>query len=180
MGVGPGTSSEMLLANGFDNVIGLEPSSRLLRHTHQLFKDGFHPILGVSEYMPFRDKSLGNVLTCFALRDVRDLDESLREIARVTRGSGRLGIVDIGKPEGPVQRGLISFYIKNVMPVISSLATRRRVKGNPFLMIVPTFDRLVQNENLVSLVERVFGPASLHRMMSGGLIVLLAERKRIA
>jgi len=180
VGVGPGTSSRMLLENGFKSVVGLDPSIVLLNHAKQTFHNGFHPVRGVSEWMPFRERSFAGVLVCFALRDVRDLEDSLREISRVVQEHGRFGLVDIGKPENAILRGFIGFYVKHGMPIVSSLATRRRVPGNPFLMIVPTFNRLVSNQALVKAVRTVFAKVGLHSIMLGGLIVILAEKSKPA
>jgi len=66
------------------------------------------------------------------------------------------------------------------MPIVSSLATRGRVPGNPFLMIVPTFNRLVSNQALVKAVRTVFAKVGLHSIMLGGLIVILAEKSKPA
>jgi demethylmenaquinone methyltransferase/2-methoxy-6-polyprenyl-1,4-benzoquinol methylase len=180
IGVGPGTSSRMLLANGFKSIVGLDPSIVLLKHVKQTFHNGFHPVRGVSEWIPFREHSFGGVLICFALRDVRDLRDSLKEISRVTQEHGRFGLVDIGKPENAILRGFIGFYVKHGMPIVSSLATKRRVPGNPFLMIVPTFNRLVSNQVLVKAVRNVFAQVGLRSIMLGGLIVILAEKSQPA
>jgi len=176
IGVGPGTSSRMLLANGFKSIVGLDPSIVLLKHVKQTFHNGFHPVRGVSEWMPFRERSFAGVLVCFVLRDVRDLRDSLREISRVVREHGRFGVVDIGKPDNALLRSLIGFYVQHGMPIVSSLATRRRVRGNPFLMIVPTFNRLVSNQQLVKAVRSVFHRTELRSIMLGGLIVIQAEK----
>jgi demethylmenaquinone methyltransferase/2-methoxy-6-polyprenyl-1,4-benzoquinol methylase len=176
IGVGPGTSSRMLLENGFKSIVGLDPSIVLLKNVNRTFRDGFYPVRGVSESMPFREGTFAGVLVCFALRDVQDLEDSLKEAHRVVRGLGRFGVVDIGKPDNTLLRGLIGFYVKYGMPVVSSLATRRRVRGNPFLMIVPTFNRLVSNQTLVKAVRKVFHQAQLRSIMLGGLIVIEAEK----
>src|SRR5713101_5052022 len=89
IGVGPGTSSRMLLENGFGSIVGLDPSIVLLKNVNRAFHDGFYPVRGVSEWMPFREQCFAGVLVCFALRDVRDLEDSLKEISRVIREDGR-------------------------------------------------------------------------------------------
>jgi len=178
IGVGPGTSSRMLLENGFKSIVGLDPSILLLKHVKQTFHDGLYPVRGVSEWMPFREDSFAGVLVCFALRDVRDLEDSLKDISRVVREHGRLGLVDIGKPENAVLRGFIGFYVRHGMPIVSSLATRRMVQKNPFLMIVPTFNRLVSNQGLVKAVRNVFDQVGLRSIMLGGLIVIQAEKSQ--
>jgi demethylmenaquinone methyltransferase / 2-methoxy-6-polyprenyl-1,4-benzoquinol methylase len=176
IGVGPGTSTRMLLESGFKSIVGLDPSIKLLKHANRAFHNGFYSVRGVSEWMPFREHSLAGALVCFALRDVRDLENSLKEISSVVRENGRFGVVDIGKPDNAILRGFIGFYIKHGMPILSSLATRRRVHGNPFLMIVPTFNRLVSNQTLLQSVQNIFHQAELRPIMLGGLIVIQAEK----
>jgi len=176
IGVGPGTSSRMLLESGFKSIVGLDPSIVLLKNANRTFRDGFYPVRGVSEWIPFRERSFGGALVCFALRDVRDLEDSLKQISRVVREDGRFGVVDIGKPDNALLRGLIGFYVQHGMPIVSSLATRKRIRGNPFLMIVPTFNRLVSNQVLVKAVRNVFQRAELRSIMRGGLIVIQAEK----
>jgi len=147
-----------------------------LKHTNRAFHNGFYPVRGVSEWMPFREHSLAGALVCFALRDVQNLENSLKEISSVVREDGRFGVVDIGKPDNAILRGFIGFYIKHGMPILSSLATRRRVRGNPFLMIVPTFNRLVSNQTLLQSVQNIFHQAELRPIMLGGLIIIQAEK----
>ncbi len=176
IGVGPGTSTRMLLDNGFKTIVGLDPSIKLLKHAKRTLQKGFYPVRGVSEWIPFRKDSLGGALVCFALRDVRDLGDSLREISNVVKKDGRFGVVDIGKPDNAILRGFIGFYVKHGMPIVSSLAIRRRVHGNPFFMIVPTFNRLVSNQTLIKAFQNVLNQAELRSIMLGGLIVIQAEK----
>ncbi len=177
VGVGPGASTRMLLEKGFGSIVGLDPSITLLRHASSVFpKESFHPVLAVSEYLPFRRGSVDAVLTCFALRDVLDPDASLNESSRVVKKLGRFVVVDVGKPGNLLARFFVSLYIRLGMPIISSILSWRRVKGNPFRMIVPTYDRLVSNNVLEESTRRVFGNSKLQSIMFGGLIVLTAER----
>src|SRR5213079_3787517 len=48
-GTGPGVSSRMLLDDGFEKVIGLDPSLILLGSTKNCLSDGFYPFCGVAE-----------------------------------------------------------------------------------------------------------------------------------
>ncbi len=175
-GIGPGVSSRLLISRGFRKIVGLDPSRRLLCFARQRLGRQFDPVVGVAESLPFRERSITSTITCFALRDVRDSDKAVSEFARVAQGKGMLCIVDIGKPDKQIRRELISFYIHHVMPRMARLLILRRVKGNPFWMIVPTFDRLSSNRTLVDLANTRFGPAKLKEYMLGGLILLSAER----
>lgn len=175
-GPGPGTSSRLLVLNGFGKVVGLDPSLKLLTYAKSILGDEFHPVLAVSEHLPFRDAVFGSVLTCFALRDVRALPSSLLEFSRVVRVGGGIAVVDVGKPDGPFRRGLITLYVARVMPLLARLLVRNRILGNPFRMIVPTFLRLLSNKRLAGLVEVHFGKVRLREFMLGGLVIIEAVR----
>jgi ubiquinone/menaquinone biosynthesis C-methylase UbiE len=176
-GVGPGVSSRMLIELGFQEVIGVDPSTVLLKVSTTGLGKGFHPVVGVAEYLPLRDDAVVGIITCFSLRDVRDLRKSISEFARVVQRKGRLEIVDIGKPDGPFLRQLIGVYIRRVMPIIARVSIGRRSRKNPFRMIIPTFQRLPRNSELKRLVDLGFGSSQLYEFMFGGLIILDAERR---
>ena len=175
-GAGPGVSSRMLLEDGFEDIVGLDPSIRLHRFARSRLGRRFCPIIGVAENLPFRQGSLGAVITCFALRDVASLDRSLDEFARATRRGGALAVVDIGKPDSTFWRALIGFYISHVMPVLARFSIRGRTSGNPFRMIIPTWRRLRTNKQLSDLIEQSFGPCVLKGFFLGGLVVFEADR----
>ena len=175
-GAGPGVSSRLLITHGFVRVAGLDPSRKLLSFAKSSLGPEFHPVVGVAENLPFIESVFNNALTCFALRDVRELWNALAEFSRVVRAGGRFSIVDVGKPDGFYRRTLIGLYVRFGMPILARLLIRNRIRGNPFRMIVPTFNRLVTNESLESLMEETFGPTRLREYMLGGLVVLEAER----
>jgi ubiquinone/menaquinone biosynthesis C-methylase UbiE len=166
----------MLLEDGFESVVGLDPSVHLIRFARSRLGRGFCPVVGVAENLPFRPGSLGAVITCFSLRDVVSLDHSLDEFAGATRRGGALAIVDIGKPDSGYWRSLIGFYILHVMPVLARFLIRGRTSGNPFRMIVPTWKKLRTNGGLSDLIEQSFGPCVLKSFFLGGLVVFEADR----
>jgi len=175
-GAGPGVSSRLLISHGFVRVAGLDPSGKLLRFAKSNLGPQFHPVVGVAENLPFKNRALDATLTCFALRDVRELSPALIEFSRVVKAGGRLAIVDVGKPDGVFRRTLIGLYVRSGMPILARLLIRNRIQGNPFRMIVPTFDRLVTNQSLSILVRLIFGPTRLREYALGGLVLIEAER----
>ncbi|HEV2120409.1 MAG TPA: methyltransferase domain-containing protein [Candidatus Bathyarchaeia archaeon] len=166
----------MLLEDGFENIVGLDPSIRLLRYARSRLGHRFCPIVGVAENLPLQSGSIGAVITCFSLRDVVNLDRSLDEFARVTRRGGALAVVDIGKPDSGFSRVLIGFYISHIMPVLARLSIRERMAGNPFKMIIPTWKKLQTNKRLSDLIEQSFGPCALKSFLLGGMVVFEADR----
>lgn len=175
-GAGPGVSSRMLLEDGFENVVGIDPSVKLLRFARFTIGVRFCPIVGVAENLPFRPGSLGAVITCFALRDVASLGRSLDEFSRATRRGGAFAVVDIGKPDTGFWRAVIGFYISHVMPFLARFSIRGRTSGNPFKMIIPTWKKLQTNKRLSELIEQSFGPCVLKSFLLGGLVIFEADR----
>ncbi len=175
-GAGPGVSSGLLISRGFQKVVGLDPSRKLLRFAASSLGPEFHPVVGVAEKLPFRDSSFRSTLTCFALRDVQEPGQSVSEFSRVIGRRGRLCVVDVGKPDRAFERIIIGLYVRKGMPRLARLLVRGRIRGNPFQMIVPTFERLSTNRRLESLVAREFGPSRLKEFMFGGLVIVEAER----
>lgn len=175
-GAGPGVSSRMLIENGFENVIGLDPSMILLRSAKSRLSRNFYPVIGVAEHIPFRQASFAGAITCFSLRDVRDRALSLQELGRVLVEDGRLEIVDVGKPDDKFLRSLVEVYISLVMPLVARFFIGGRDKRNPFRMIIPTFKQLSTNRQLAALAKRSFGVSMLHEFLFGGLIIVEARR----
>jgi ubiquinone/menaquinone biosynthesis C-methylase UbiE len=175
-GTGPGTSSRLMLEDGFVSIVGLDPSLTLLQHAKNSLTQSFNPVLGVAENLPFRSEAFSGVLMCFSFRDVRDKALSLEEFDRVVYREGQLEIVDIGKPDGTLRRRMIELYVSLLMPIIARFFISGRTTGNPFRMIIPTFHRLRTNRSVMLLAEQEFGSARLHEFLLGGLVVIDAER----
>ena len=166
----------MMLEQGFGRIAGVDPSMTLLRYAKSRLGNGFHPVCGVAENLPFRQRCFAGAITCFSLRDVRDTVSALQEFARVLEIGGRLEIVDVGKPDGQFARRLTGLYIVFGMPVIARVLIRGRISGNPFRMIGPTFRRLATNHKLAQLATEVFGQSKLQEFLFGAMIIIETER----
>jgi len=166
----------MLLEDGFEKIVGLDPSAILLEYAKAELGPRFNPVLGAAENLPFRSNTFSGVLTCFSFRDVRDKTSSMEEFARVVNREGRLEMVDIGKPDGTIRRKLIELYVTAMMPILARFFIRGRIVENPFRMIAPTFRHLATNRSITRLAERDFGSARLHQFALGGLIIVEATR----
>src|SRR5207245_11715608 len=99
-------------------------------------------------------------------------EASVGEFARVVRETGRLEIVDVGKPDSPFFQRLISLYIVLVMPIVAKFFIRGRARGNPFRMIVPTFHRLSTNQIFMFLADRDFGLSRLPEYLLRGIVIV--------
>jgi demethylmenaquinone methyltransferase/2-methoxy-6-polyprenyl-1,4-benzoquinol methylase len=71
--------------------------------------------------LPFPDQSFDLATMGYGLRNLRDFGAGLREVHRVVRAGGRLVILDFGKPDWWLWRGLYLAYLKAVVPVFGRL-----------------------------------------------------------
>ncbi|HUK28577.1 MAG TPA: class I SAM-dependent methyltransferase [Candidatus Acidoferrales bacterium] len=180
-GIGPGTTSQLLLARTKPSLlVGLDGSVKQLKTAKENLKqttgDVLQVVRGSFEYLPFREKTFDAEITCYALRDSLNLTQSIREYCRVCKEVGVFADVDIGKPEGMLKRAGSSFYIQYVMPVIAKLAIRGKIGGNPWRLIVPTYEKLPTTRVLLAMFEDSFPFIQLKEFLMGGIIVVVGRR----
>lgn len=70
--------------------------------------------------LPLQDGVADLVVSAFGFRNLANYDGGLREIFRVLRPSGEIGILDFGEPGGLMGK-LYGFYFRHVLPRIGTL-----------------------------------------------------------
>jgi demethylmenaquinone methyltransferase/2-methoxy-6-polyprenyl-1,4-benzoquinol methylase len=66
--------------------------------------------------LPFRDASFDLVTTAFGFRNLVNYESGLREIARVLRPGGELGILEFCEPKSGALATLYKFYFTRILP----------------------------------------------------------------
>lgn len=74
--------------------------------------------------LPFRDGSMDLVATAFGLRNLANYERGLREIARVLRPGGELGILEFCEPESGLPSALYQFYFTRILPRVGGALSR--------------------------------------------------------
>jgi demethylmenaquinone methyltransferase/2-methoxy-6-polyprenyl-1,4-benzoquinol methylase len=75
--------------------------------------------------LPFPDAGFAAATVSFGLRNVADLDQSLRELRRVLRPGGQLRVLELAIPRGKLLRPLYLFYFTRILPRIGALVSPR-------------------------------------------------------
>jgi demethylmenaquinone methyltransferase/2-methoxy-6-polyprenyl-1,4-benzoquinol methylase len=75
--------------------------------------------------LPFPSGRFDGATVSFGLRNVADLDVSLRQLARVLRPGGRLVVLECAIPKLPVVKQLYLFYFLRLLPWIGRLISPR-------------------------------------------------------
>jgi demethylmenaquinone methyltransferase/2-methoxy-6-polyprenyl-1,4-benzoquinol methylase len=70
--------------------------------------------------LPVADAEFDLVTSAFGFRNLADYDAGLREIARVLRPGGEVGILDFGEPKGVIG-AFFHLYFRHVLPKIGTV-----------------------------------------------------------
>lgn len=104
------------------DVIGIDPSRGMLDQNREA--TGIHLIQGCGERLPFADRSFDFAAMGYALRHVEDLGQLFLEFRRVIRPGGRVLILEISRPPSRLGFGLMTLYMRRVLPLVMRLRHR--------------------------------------------------------
>lgn len=124
--VGCGTADLSIAFSGLGPVIGCDFCHPMLCLGDKKIA-GSHSIHSISLLeadalrLPFPEKTFDIVVSAFVLRNLADINQGLREMRRVLRPGGFLGILDFGMPRWPLIAPLYRFYFLKVLPQAGKL-----------------------------------------------------------
>jgi demethylmenaquinone methyltransferase/2-methoxy-6-polyprenyl-1,4-benzoquinol methylase len=98
LGAGTGAANDVF---GDREIVALDPSPEMLA-----LDDAGRRVVSIGERLPFADSSFDAVFSAYVFRNLDSVDETLAEVHRILRPGGRIGIVDLGRPEGAVKRSI--------------------------------------------------------------------------
>ena len=119
--------------------------------------------------LPFPDASADGATCGFALRNFVDLDAFLRELARVVRPGGRIGLLEVSEPANPVLRVGHAVYFGKVVPRIGALLS----DGSAYRYLPRSVEYLPPPEGLIAMVRDAGFSDATRTPLSGGISQLL-------
>ena len=78
-------------------------------------------VCGDAQHIPFSDNSFDIVTVGYGLRNLANWETGLREMQRVARPSGRLVVLDFGKPRNAFWRSLYFAYLRLFVPCLGKV-----------------------------------------------------------
>jgi demethylmenaquinone methyltransferase/2-methoxy-6-polyprenyl-1,4-benzoquinol methylase len=147
-------------------VTGLDFSERMLERARR--KSGeVEWVQGDALALPFEDGSFDSATVGFGVRNLADLELGLRELARVLREGGRLGVLEITRP-----RGLLAPFYRVWFDGIVPLLGKVLPGGAAYSYLPASVRRFPGPEDLARVMrEAGFGEVS-YRLFAGGIVAL--------
>src|SRR5262249_30585145 len=84
------------------------------------------PVVPDALDLPLRDRQASGAIVAFGIRNVTDLDASLREVHRVLSPGARFVILEFTTPRSALVRWPYHFYCHRVLPRIGALLSGHR------------------------------------------------------
>ena len=173
-GFGNMSKTALKVCEGELNITLYDPLTKMLKNTSRLFTRTPSLTCGVFEHIPFVDEKFDAVLCGYSLRDAISLRTAISEIHRVLKKGGRFVIVDLGKPDDPLIRAGVTFYLRLIMPLLALIGGGKL--GLKFGTLYGTYKLWPQNKKLESLLLEKFAKVEFDKAMMGGAIIVAAYK----
>jgi demethylmenaquinone methyltransferase / 2-methoxy-6-polyprenyl-1,4-benzoquinol methylase len=148
-------------------VVGLDFSQRMLERARRK-SASVEWVRGDLLDLPFAEESFDAATVGFGVRNVADLERSLRELRRVLRPGGRLGILEITEPRG-LLRPFYRLWFYGIVPLLVGRVLRG---GSAYSYLPASVRRFPGPEDLSALLERAGFTDVSYRLLAGGIVAL--------
>ncbi len=101
--------------------------------------------------LPFADRSFDLVTAAFGFRNLANYEHGLREIARVLRPGGELGILEFSEPDHALIAPLYRFYFKKILPRVGGAISG---SSAAYTYLPGSVAKFPQPEELSAWIER--------------------------
>jgi demethylmenaquinone methyltransferase/2-methoxy-6-polyprenyl-1,4-benzoquinol methylase len=117
--------------------------------------------------LPFEDASFDVAVVGFGVRNVEDLEAGIRELRRVLRPGGRLGILEITTPRGPLKL-FYRLWFDRIVPLLGRLLPG----GDAYTYLPASVRRFPGPEDLAELLRANGFDGVRFRRFAGGIVAL--------
>jgi demethylmenaquinone methyltransferase/2-methoxy-6-polyprenyl-1,4-benzoquinol methylase len=151
---------------GAARVAGLDFSERMLERARAKATE-IDWVQGDALALPFVDGSFDAATVGFGVRNLDDLEGGLRELHRVLRPGGRLGVLEITRP-----RGLLRPFYKLWFDGLIPLAGKLLPGGSAYSYLPASVRRFPEAKDFAELMRSTGFEQVDYRLFAGGIVAL--------
>ena len=154
------------LRAGAARVVGLDFSPRMLERARRKAPQ-VEWVEGDLLALPFPDATFDAATVGFGARNVADLELALRELRRVLRSGGRVAILEITQPRGPL-RPFYSLWFDRVVPLLGKALPG----GSAYTYLPASVKRFPAADALAALMRDAGFAEVRYRLLAGSIVAL--------
>jgi demethylmenaquinone methyltransferase/2-methoxy-6-polyprenyl-1,4-benzoquinol methylase len=151
---------------GAAGVVGLDFSERMLERARRKAPE-LEWVRGDVLALPFEDEHFESAVVGFGVRNVENLEAALKELRRVLRPGGRLGILEITTPRGRLAP-FYKLWFNRIVPRLGRLLPG----GDAYTYLPASVRRFPGPEELADLLGACGFGAVRFRLFAGGIVAL--------
>ncbi len=154
------------LRAGAGRVTGVDFSSRMLARARRK-SEQVEWLQGDMLALPFADGTFDAATVGFGVRNVADLEQGLRELRRVLRPGGRLAILEITQPRGPL-RPFFGLWFDRIVPLLGRILPG----GSAYTYLPESVKRFPPAERLATLLGECGFEGVSYRLLGWSIIAV--------
>lgn len=169
---GTGDLALALLKRRQTRVVGADFSGPMLGIARKkAHRDGYDLPLARADALalPFPAETFDGVMVAFGVRNFQDLDQGLREMARVLKPGGKVAILEFSSPGRSVFGAFYSFYFRRILPLVGRLVSG---KSGPYTYLPATVEDFPDAPALAARLEAAGLTVEAQRPLTGGIATL--------
>jgi demethylmenaquinone methyltransferase/2-methoxy-6-polyprenyl-1,4-benzoquinol methylase len=176
---GTGDLAFSLARNAQARILGVDFSHAMLIRAREkaLATNGAKPMPFLEAdalRLPFPDEAFDLVTSAFGFRNLANYEDGLREIYRVLKPSGTLGILEFTEPAPGILGDAYRFYTQRVLPKIGGWISG---DADAYAYLPKSVSRFFRPEEFVAILEKAgYGQARYHLMLVGSVALHIAVR----
>jgi demethylmenaquinone methyltransferase/2-methoxy-6-polyprenyl-1,4-benzoquinol methylase len=145
---------------------GLDFSERMLERASQKAPE-IEWVRGDALALPFQDAAFDAVTVGFGVRNLEDLERGLRELRRVLRPGGRVGVLEITRPHG-LLAPFYRLWFDGIVPLLGKLLPG----GSAYTYLPASVRRFPGPDGLAELMRSVGFVDVEYKLLAGGIVAL--------
>jgi demethylmenaquinone methyltransferase/2-methoxy-6-polyprenyl-1,4-benzoquinol methylase len=125
-------------------------------------------------HLPFADQSFDLITSAFGFRNLANYEEGLKEIFRVLKSGGTIGILEFAEPAPGLLGDAYRFYMRTMLPKIGGWISG---DSEAYAYLPKSVARFFRPDDFASVLESVgYTQVRFHLMTFGPVVLHLAAR----